>query len=243
MQYTFANQCFACLVDEALVLLSTVDNRYLAVNPIHLQGVTLFDEEGAELRGSRGIVVHLRSDTTHALLKKLASKGLIGSADERTAHQVETQCECKEPRPRASLIGRLLLLPAVSQVILLIISRRVQRLVRGHDLRSILHSGRPSEFHGETRLLPQDIRRLCVNYEVLKRLLPRTGQCLVDSLTMAVATRMLGHHAEIMFGVKAAPFAAHCWPILSGTPLLASSLTEQEYQPIMRAELRSDVRI
>lgn len=243
MQYTFASHCYACLVDEALVLLSIVDNRYLTVNPMYLSGVTFHDGMGAELRASRGVVACLRSSAEHVLLEKLSYKGLLGSIEERAADRVEPRHECKESKPRSSLMGKLLLIPLISQTILLLISWRVQRMVRRRELRSILHSSSPSESMTGIVPLPHDIIRLWVNYKIFRRVLPRADQCLIDSLTIAVASRMLGHRAEIMFGVKAAPFAAHCWPTFSGTPLKGSPLEEQEYQPIMQAELRSDVRV
>lgn len=75
--------------------------------------------------------------------------------------------------------------------------------------------------------------RIALSFERVATRLGREKNCLPRSLALWRFLRQRGHHAQIIFGVKDLPFAAHCW-VQSGPLLLNDRLeTIQPFTPVL----------
>ena len=52
---------------------------------------------------------------------------------------------------------------------------------------------------------------LATHFQSVRRWLPQTPNCLSDSLALLLFLKSHGASAELVFGAKLDPFAAHCW--------------------------------
>lgn len=56
-----------------------------------------------------------------------------------------------------------------------------------------------------------DLATLAASFQRYRRWLPMAPVCLADSLAFLELAARYGHHPNLVFGVVAAPFTAHCW--------------------------------
>ena len=97
---------------------------------------------------------------------------------------------------------------------------------RWRDLRSRLAPGRVDAAAAATKI-SQD-------YAVARSLLPVQRRCVPDSLALIGCLWRRGITAELFFGVRLTPFAAHAW-VQTGTLLLSDPLDSvAEFTPVFR---------
>lgn len=79
--------------------------------------------------------------------------------------------------------------------------RPLQSIVR--QVRT-LHQAKGGSVH-------DDIKALARRFKQHRSLVPLAGKCLPDSLAFLQFAARRGHFPNLVFGVEAWPFAAHCW--------------------------------
>lgn len=79
-----------------------------------------------------------------------------------------------------------------------------------------------------------DVSDLARGYANARLYVPAQRRCVPDSLTLINSLWRRGHDAELYFGVRLEPFAAHCW-VQAGDLLLSDSLDiVREFTPVFR---------
>ena len=79
-----------------------------------------------------------------------------------------------------------------------------------------------------------DVSDLARGYADARLYVPARRRCVPDSLAMIYSLWRRGHDAELYFGVRLEPFAAHCW-VQSGDLLLSDPLDiVREFTPVFR---------
>lgn len=79
-----------------------------------------------------------------------------------------------------------------------------------------------------------DVHDEIAQFELLRPLWPDDQVCLFDSLALVRFLRSAGHEAEIVFGVRARPFSAHCWVERQGEVLSDLNGQFASYAVILR---------
>lgn len=75
--------------------------------------------------------------------------------------------------------------------------------------------------------------RVISAFEHARLIRTAADRCLPRSIAMALRLARYGYRADVVLGVKLAPFAAHCW-VQCGDEVLNDSLEEvQRYVPIL----------
>lgn len=80
---------------------------------------------------------------------------------------------------------------------------------------------------------PADLSRLARRFSRCRTLLPFPALCLPDSLAFLRFAAARGHYPQLVFGVEAYPFSAHCWVQHDGVVL--NDLTDHAalFSPIL----------
>ena len=104
--------------------------------------------------------------------------------------------------------------------------RSVRRGLRARPLvtviDSILERGAPGG--GQAAICAE---RLALQFAAARRWLPHASNCLLDSLALLMFLKDHGAFADLVFGAKLDPFAAHCW-LEAGDVLLNDRLERIE---------------
>ncbi len=66
---------------------------------------------------------------------------------------------------------------------------------------------------------PGSLAAIQAGYERTRLILSPENQCLPRSIALATTLARAGHRPDLVFGVMARPFAAHCWVQLDGVVL------------------------
>ena len=103
------------------------------------------------------------------------------------------------------------------------------RTLRTRSLREILAWAR------RARAPADNVRRTLVSrFLALRPLYPRDYNCLFDSLALSRFLRERCASGDWVFGVRGAPFAAHCWVEIEGVPVNDDPDFVAPYVPILR---------
>lgn len=103
------------------------------------------------------------------------------------------------------------------------------RALRKQSIRDILAWAR------RTRVPAGKIQRSLVScFLALRPFYPRDYNCLFDSLALSRFLRERGASGDWVFGVRGAPFAAHCWVEIEGAPVNDDPDFVAPYVPILR---------
>lgn len=70
-------------------------------------------------------------------------------------------------------------------------------------------------------------------FQHLRPFLPKSRICLYDSLAFYFFSRLHGLRPDLVIGVRAEPFSAHCWAQIDGTILNDVPANILQYKPIM----------
>lgn len=101
------------------------------------------------------------------------------------------------------------------------------KLRRGRSCRRFFHA-RSTACTGLSPEFDIALARL----QAMRLVLPTPRRCLPACIVTATFLRMLGHHVEIIFGVRSHPFAAHCWIEIGGVVLDDDLDRVRAYRPI-----------
>lgn len=105
-------------------------------------------------------------------------------------------------------------------------------VVQSRPLKSIIDRLWSRREHG----VKQDagnIAQLAKTFEHHRRLIPLPRKCLPDSLAFLTFAAHRGHFPNLVFGVEAWPFAAHCWVQSDDTVLNDALDHARSFSPIL----------
>lgn len=74
---------------------------------------------------------------------------------------------------------------------------------------------------------------LAGRYAACRWIVPIAPRCLIDALALDRILLARGQHATLVFGVRLAPFAAHCWLQTKDCVLTGTSADASNYTPIL----------
>jgi hypothetical protein len=224
MQMLLRPHVHFCVTDHGGVFLDLKRDRYF--------GVTL--EHAPSLRAAlAGATPASGQSTFTAFLEDLQHNGLLTSdrsqghpwlpVDLAVAEQTLLE-QWTEDRPnvRFAQLLKLAIAYTVSRATLRIGTQRAVYRVRNRNLRRA---------HRAPALDPEVARRLLSVYLYLRPLLfTAHDHCFLDSMVLIEFLALHGVYANWVFGVKLAPFAAHCWVqhgsyIFNGRPESVGSYT------------------
>jgi len=137
-------------------------------------------------------------------------------AEPRDGSQPKTVPAGQEPpRPRAqqSLWAGTGFSPGAA-VASLACLRSVSRLLEQFTFAELVEAVRSAPVRpGRPRLAP---RTIVGSFEAVRPLFPRRKICRLDAPAICLTLRRHGHAAQLVFGARLEPFAAHCWTELDG---------------------------
>ncbi|HEX5185022.1 MAG TPA: lasso peptide biosynthesis B2 protein [Allosphingosinicella sp.] len=181
-----------CEVEGRVIMLDLRRDRYFELDPISASAMRRWRDGDADLEDGAG-------------LTRLVARGTLVPA-----------AQWEPPRwTRAKVPGQSLLRPATgpSRSALPILPEvaaglwRVRRRLRRKGLEAAVAHVRGHRREEPTADLNPDLAR----FRAARLLAPVAPNCLVDSLALLAFLARRGHRADLVFGVKLDPFAAHCW--------------------------------
>lgn len=111
--------------------------------------------------------------------------------------------------------------------------------IRSFPIDQILMACRPPGLPDAPDRIEGDAARLTVQYSRLARWSPLRGECFFHSVAVQLFLTMNQLASEITFGVRAQPFAAHCWIRGVGNPAFGDQEDITTFEPIMQAQVRT----
>ncbi len=204
-----------CEVDGQLVFLDLGRDRYFRI--------------GASLEQAFRSAVDGAGEVAEDQIERLRANGLITSdvVPETLERAVATE-------PTASLVERRQRRASVQPILLGEMAIRLlhaRHIVRRGGLPGAISALRA----GKDRQSAPDRCSLSLvrPYLACRGLLPFAPNCLRDSLALAFYLNRRGAPFQLVFGVKLAPFAAHCW-LQDGPLVLNDSLDSvADFKPIL----------
>jgi len=232
-----SKDCFVCRMANYWIILSARRDRYLCVAHEDLASI------GHRLRGwddqNHSLSVSPSPDVApDALVDSLSSNGII--TDDPLLGKSFGECECPAPegqlREVASVsCGKIPFLLIVRFFLACItVDWRLRTQSFSRNLAGILrrqHDATSSDVAYDAVYAS----KLVALFMVLRPLYPRPYLCLFDSLALLefLAGRRL--FPNLVFGVVADPFQAHCW-VQKGSVILNDDLERiRRYKPILSA--------
>lgn len=210
-----------CLVGGDPVFLDLARDKYLRLGGESARAIhRLASGEGEEILdpGSRDRLV--------------ATRLFVASAEPAPIRSVEApmaRTSLIEDRTERAAPGWLLLPEALGG--LLTVKRALARGRLRHAVDKHRNAKRRAGDVAELERIISDVEA----YLALRPLLPVQPSCLPDSLALARFLRRRGAYPDLVFGVKLAPFGAHCWLQLEGTVLNDSLGNVCDFTPILVA--------
>ncbi len=237
-KYLLTQHVYACVCDDRVVLLDLRKDRYLALGASGEQALRRL-VPGWPVSGYRQQVAAQQVLADEAAIEKLLEAGLVTSAPElgKDATPVTIELPARElveddpetsPRIRAHHIGNFLLSWVCAA-----------RLFRRQPLERIITRVRHRNERGGTDHRNVDLAAasaLVGAFDFLRPLI-FTGRdaCLFHSLTLIEYLSRYGIFPTWVFGVRAGPFAAHCWVQHSDVVFNDTAEHARLYTPIMTA--------
>lgn len=229
--YRLPEHVFACRTEEAVVFLDLKRNKYLGVRANAVEAVSRLLEGSGSSQGLTDSAVQSTNHGISALVhngllldSQLAGKeiGAIGISRSSAGLLPEDILDVVPVAPSHVLWFAVAIASAFLQLKVLSLERVVS-LAQRHRSRA-----RQQEF---------DVARARTLVTVFRRLRPfvftARDACLLDSLALLNFLNFAGLHSQWVFGVKTAPFAAHCW-LQHGTIVLNDTLERvAPFAPIM----------
>ncbi len=208
--YTLTANVRACVDQSVVVFLDLRMDRYLSVDLKRAPPI-LGVCEGASPNAGASLVAHGLIEATPKLSREGQSgAGLTASADPNHFRSC-----------RASLADVVAMLDACLRASIAVRARRLDRTFRVYARRKRVDKPANTE-----------LAELVGRFECIRPWYPRARVCLFDSLALMNFLLAFGHKPEIVMGVRATPFAAHCWVESDGVCLNDAAETCQSYTPI-----------
>lgn len=196
MGYALRNGLSFCIVDERPVFLDLASDRYFGLE--HATGAALVQLADGRLHPGSGA----------AALETLVERGLLIPIPGGTVPQ---PCS-PPPAPDASLLDAVGVRPSALEHLRATahLARATMALKRGRlgsFVARIAELKRRGRRRGAARIAPT----VADAYERLALVTAAHDRCLVRSLAVARHLAAAGVNADLVFGVRFRPFAAHCW--------------------------------
>lgn len=208
--YTLTPNVRACVDQSVVVFLDLRNDRYLSVDlqrAPQIVGVC----EGVSPNAGTSLVARGLIEATPTLSRDgRGGAGLTASADPNYFRSC-----------RVSLSDVVTMLDACLRASIKVRARRLDRAFRAYARRKRVD--KPAKI---------ELAELVGRFERLRPWYPRARVCLFDSLALMNFLIAFGHKPEIVMGVRATPFAAHCWVEDNGVCLNDAAETCQSYTPI-----------
>ena len=208
--YTLTPNVRACVDQNVVVFLDLRNDRYLSVDlqrapPI--MGVC----EGASPNAAASLVARSLIEEAPKISRDGQSgAGLTASADPNYFRSC-----------RVSLADVVTMLHACVRASITVRARRLDRAFRFYARRK--RGDKPAK---------TELAELAGRFERIRPWYPRARVCLFDSLALMNFLLTFGHKPNIVMGVRATPFAAHCWVEDNGVCLNDAAETCRSYTPI-----------
>jgi transglutaminase superfamily protein len=232
-----SKDCFVCRMGNYWIILCTGRDRYLCVEHKDLASI------GSQLSGwsERNLFENKPSSSSteaNAVIQSLTSNGIITensllgkSFIESVALIPDGQLDARESTlsERIPLHLAVRFFVACGTVDLRLRTRSFER-----NLAKILRRRRRAESANTICDSARAVRLISI-FRTLRPLYPRSYLCLFDSLALIEFLAGCRLFPQVVFGVVADPFQAHCW-VQEGTTVLNDDLERvRRYRPIMSA--------
>ncbi len=219
-----------CKIGDYWIVLSASTDRYLCIAHRELKSI------GCWLAGwNQSAALTTPDAEVSALISSLSSRGIL--TDDPTLGKLFVESECLPPAdqletfeavaaPRVSLLSIIRFFWACGTV-----DWRLRRTTFARNLARIAARRQSGKLVDGTA----SASRLISIFKSLRPLYPRAYLCLFDSL--ALLEFLAGYHLcpNIVFGVVADPFQAHCW-LQEGITVLNDDVERvRRYKPILSA--------
>ncbi|MBY0566523.1 MAG: lasso peptide biosynthesis B2 protein [Hyphomonadaceae bacterium] len=205
--YTLTPNVRACVDQSVVVFLDLRNDRYLSVD-LHRAPAIVGVCQGAGPNAAASLVARGLIEVTPAYSRDGA--GLIASTDPNYFRSC-----------RVSLSDVVAMLDACVRASMTVRARRLDRAFRTFARRKRLAKSATIE-----------LAEIVGRFERLRPWYPRARVCLFDSLALMNFLLTFGQKPEIVMGVRATPFAAHCWVESGGVCLNDAAETCRSYTPI-----------
>lgn len=211
--YTLTPNVRACVDQSVVVFLDLRNDRYLSVDLKRAPPI-LGVCEGASPNAAASLVARgLIEVMPKSSRDGQGGVGLTASADPNHFRNC-----------RVSLADVVIMFDACLRASITVRAQRLNRAFRAYARRKRVDSRAKTE-----------LSELVGRFERIRPWYPRARVCLFDSLALMNFLLAFGHKPEIVMGVRATPFAAHCWVESDGGCLNDAAETCQSYTPIARA--------
>lgn len=234
--YYFKRGVFACRSGDFYVFLDLSTENYLCIPRYEFDAATTSITIGSPVPGSPASAIPL-PDNISALLENLADTGVLTTDPELACdHDPLSTCpafvfeihafEHKRRFPR-SLLAAPTFLAASNRTHV-----RLRHTSLGNTVRWIAERKRRVNARGHLSPLCR-VQRLVADFMTLRPTFPRPYLCLFDSLALVDFLLLHNISTDWVFGVRAEPFAAHCWVVYNG--LLVNDTPDRvaPYTPLM----------
>jgi hypothetical protein len=239
--YFLSKDCFVCNTQDYWIILSASRDKYLCVTHADLASIA------RRLHGWRdlgSIVEHfpqfgVEADAnakTDALIASLTSNGVITSKPSEGKPFVECECPARDRAMEAFESNAPIEYPLFSVIHFFIACARVDWQLRTKQFSRTLARIERRRLRVPLSAGIHSVglaSRLIAAFKNLRPLYPRPYLCLFDSLAMLEFLASYRFLPQVVFGVIADPFQAHCW-LQEGNVVLNDDLERVgKYKPIL----------
>ena len=231
--YFLKRNCFVCKIHGNWIVLNAETDRYLSVADADL--VTI----AHRVHGCRNPIPETflpdSNDTEPPLILSLVSNGVLTMhpfEGKPFKHEIIIACTTaidindSPPRSRPSLLQIYRFVIACAKTDWRLRKHSLLRTMENVKRRQfVLQNGKDQHFHAITSLAAQ--------FRSLRPLYPHPSVCLFDSIALLDFLARHKVYANLVFGVVADPFTAHCWVQHHDIALNDDIESLQRYTPIL----------
>jgi hypothetical protein len=228
--YSLSKHAFLCNDDPYWVVLHLTYDRYICIQAERFARMTPL-LTGWNEDAPAGTEIEIDAEQ---YCKELANHGVL------TQEALDSKPARPEPIPAPtrslleSTAGRRAVLSPGALLSFALATVRAHRLLKQHPLAEIVRQVQARKHRRTTRHDEGDrVYTVVKQFELLRPYFPRAYLCLFDSLALLEMLALEGIHPQWVFGVRAEPFAAHCW-LQMGNVVINDAMDKiVEYKPIM----------
>jgi hypothetical protein len=239
VRYVLSDHVFACRLEDHVVLLDLLQDKYLAVTGVEARQLSsVIDGWPADAACAPGASAPQGDASCDELVRRLASKGIVTSAQSSSRKSAQptnyrpplsgVTDEADFASPPIGLGHGLRFFTAAVTISVILKTRSLQAVVARVRRRKLAH--RPEQ----RTVAAEQVKSLVTIYERLRPLLfTARDASLFDSLVLVEFLAKYGIFPELILGVKPAPFAAHAWVQADGLVLGDRSEYAAKFTPIV----------